>query len=200
MEVSLAVCAKECKPQVQLSMQPGKNIVLCLEERVYNVSDLALLDTDCDGLEVDDDVHSSISDTYNCTILNSTEHESVNDGNKVHVCEQVMVIKCVRTVPSINVNRGDDMSDYSDDDSDGGAGGRSIDDGADDDLVLGLSLNKADSDEPPCNVFINVSMKELGRLRCYLYCYAQFLLILCTCMNHWHYQLPHARCTCELYL
>lgn len=155
-----------------------KKILLCVEEPNYRLTgDLALLDTNCD-------VHSGIND-YNCTVLNSTSstHGLFNDGDDARDCRQLMVIECVRTVPMVSittteVNRRDDVGDNSDgDDDDGGgsddgaaAGARAFggntddDDDDDDDLVLGLQMQRTDdTNEPPCPIFINVSMKELGK-------------------------------------
>ena len=181
MELCRAVCSEECESQIHISMQ-RKNIFLCMEDPGYRLNSLALLDTvtDCDdGLD-----GSVFNDTYNCTVSNSTAHASTNDGDEERFCERLVVIECVRTaIPMVTVttttakvNRGDDNSDGGEDDGggsdDGAAAGAQFgargniddddDDDDDDDLVLGLRLQRPD-DKPPCNVFIDVSMKELGK-------------------------------------
>lgn len=172
MELSLAVCSKdmkECDLNIRKSMQ-RKNIILCVDNPDYHLNDLTLLDTECDG--VDEYVRSGINDTYNCTLLNHTTSALFNG----QLCGQLMVIECVRTMPMISstteVIRGDDVGDN----SDGGEGGSDdgaadarraigggIDDDADDDLVLGLQLQRSGTNETPCNIFIDVSTKELGK-------------------------------------
>lgn len=163
---SLAVCSKdmnECQVDIHNSMRQ-QNIILCVDNPDYRLNALALLETECEDI-----VQSGINDTYDCTVLNRTTSVPFNNGR---LCAQLMVIECVRRVPMITtteVNRGDD-GDNSDDGDEGGSddgpvGGRAfdIDDDDDDDLVLGVQMQKPGANETPCNIFINVSMKELGK-------------------------------------
>ncbi len=166
--LSLAVCSKdmnECKVGVHNSMK-RKNIILCVNNPDYRLNALALLETECD--DIDEYVQSGI---YNCTLLNSTTSVPFNNGLP---CEQLMVIECVRRVPMISTTearRDDgDNSDSGEGGSDDGAmGARAFgrgsdeDDDDDSDLVLGVQLQRPGTNETPCNIFINVSMKELGK-------------------------------------
>ena len=172
MELSLAVCSKDmkrCNLDIHNSMQ-RKNIILCVDNLNYSLKALDLLDTECDG--VDEYVQSGINDTYNCTLLNHTTHALFGG----RTCKQLMVIECVRTVPMISstteMNRRDDVGDNSDggeggsDDRAVGArafGGSTEDDDSDDDLILRLQLQRSGTNETPCNIFIDVSMNELGK-------------------------------------
>jgi hypothetical protein len=152
----------ECKVGIHNSME-RKNIILCVDNADYRLNTLALLETECD--DIDEYVQSGI---YNCTLLNSTTSIPFNNGLP---CEQLMVIECVRRVPMISTTEADDgdNSDSGEGGSDDGAvGARAFgrggdDDDDDDDLVLGVQLQRSGTNETPCNIFINVSMKELGK-------------------------------------
>lgn len=171
MNLSLAVCSKdmnECKVGIHNSME-RKNIILCVDNPDYRLNALVLLETECD--DIDEFVQPGINDTYNCTLLNSTIDAPFNNGR--FICKQLMVIECFRRVMMISTteaNRRDDNdnSDGGDDGSDAGAmnarafGRGSNDDDDDNDLVLGVQLQRSGTNETPCNIFINVSMKELG--------------------------------------
>ena len=159
---------QECKVNIHNSVK-RKNILLCVKDSGYHLNALALLETECDGIH--EYVQSGINDTYNCTLLSSTRGARVDD----QPCAELMVIECVRTVPVITtteVNRRDDAGDNSDGgeggSDDGAVGARAFgrgidDDDDDDDLVLGIELQRNGTNETPCNIFIHISMKELGK-------------------------------------
>ena len=169
MNLSLAVCSKECKVGIHNSME-RKNILLCVDNPDYRLNALALLETECD--DIDQFVQSGINDTYDCTLLNTTTDAPFN--NRQFICKQLMVIECFRRVPMVSTTEAkrrddDDNSDGGDDGSDAGAmsarafgRGSNDDDDDDGDLVLGVQLQRPGTNETPCNIFINVSMKELG--------------------------------------
>ena len=174
-DLSITVCREECysdTPRMHVSMQLGKSIPLCLDYIDYRLTDLALLDNNCNGL--DNYVHPSVNATYICTAVNVTQ----NTMFEAQPCELLVVVECVRKAP-VALNGCD--KEFRDDDErecGGGDGGDSdsisyddyeggvesnMDDNAEDDLVIGLMLESTNQQlKSSCNVFINVSMIDPG--------------------------------------
>lgn len=165
-EFSLELCSRrECEPRIDTSTQPGKNVTLCLDNESYTLSDIFLLENGHDGLDSGDCPSSNENDTHKCTVVNTTRGGFFHDGNGGRTCRQLMVIQCVKRVPTNN--RGDDSDDSKDgngcNSDSGNIGCRGDrDEGDVYSLTMGLLLNGSEPSQL-CYAFVNVTMREHGK-------------------------------------